>query len=110
MRRSIRGILAALIALTVAGAGSPVLAAPTCQDGTGATIRCGTPGAMPVGWTLPASDRWDRDLAHPPGPLIEQPVRLFSLIFAILALFALLPDFDGWGDGDWDRQEGDEEG
>jgi len=27
------------------------------------------------------------------------------LIVGLFALIALMPEFDGWRDGDWDRQE-----
>jgi hypothetical protein len=32
----------------------------------------------------------------------------FCIIGGLFALIALMPDFDGWRDGDWDGQEGDE--
>jgi hypothetical protein len=37
-------------------AASAAQAAPTCQDRHGGTVRCGTSGAMPVGWTLPVGE------------------------------------------------------
>ena len=64
---------------------------------------------MPVGWSLSDADRWDRDMAHPPGPAIDDPLRLIMLVGAVFALLALMPPFDGWKDGDWDKQEGDGE-
>src|SRR5262249_31538461 len=54
-----------LAALAAAMFSAPqALAAPTCQTARGETIRCGTEGAMPVGWTLSAGER----LARPASP------------------------------------------
>jgi hypothetical protein len=39
-------------------------------------------------------------------------IELFSaacLVGGFFALIALMPDFDGWRDGDWDRQEGEDD-
>jgi hypothetical protein len=99
-----RSILLALIATATLFAASAAMAAPTCQDRNGDTIRCGTEGAMPVGWTLPADQR-SRVLAARPA---EPPPNLLGLglfLVGFFALLALLPDFDG----KWDRQERDEE-
>ncbi len=85
------------------------LAAPTCQDKTGGAIRCGTPGAMPVGWTLPPDQRWERDFYAPSEPTPTEQWSLIAVIGGLFAIIALMPKFDGWGAGDWDRQEGDEE-
>jgi len=82
-------------------------ASPTCQDAHGDSIRCGISGAMPVGWVLPAEMRLKL-----PAPSQIPPQVLFGLICAIggfFALIALMPDFDGWRSGDWDRQQDDEE-
>lgn len=98
MRRS---ILAALTATALLAA--PVAqAAPTCQDRAGVTTRCGAVNAMPVGWSLPADERAPSEGADP-SPL--QWLGLIAAVGGLLALFALLPAFDGW-----DRTEGDEEG
>jgi hypothetical protein len=32
---------------------------------------------------------------------------MFYVVAAIFALIALMPPFDGAGEGDWDEQEGD---
>jgi hypothetical protein len=96
-------LLALIVTATLLVAPSS-MAAPTCQDRSGDTIRCGTEGAMPVGWTLPAEQR-ARVLAARP---VEPPPNLFGLglfLFGFFALLALMPDFDG----KWDRQELDEE-
>ncbi|HEY1707780.1 MAG TPA: hypothetical protein VGG10_05910 [Rhizomicrobium sp.] len=103
MRALIR--LFACLALILAA--TPALAAPTCQDQSGGTIRCGTPGAMPVGWTV---------LEHPPSatpataPDTDDPnaaLKAICIVGMLLALIALMPEFDGRKDEDWDKQERD---
>ena len=99
-----RSTLPALIAIATLFAAPAAMAAPTCQDANGDTIRCGTTGAMPVGWTLPAAQRSQVLAARPAEP----PADLFGLglfLIGFFALLALMPDFDG----QWDRQELDEE-
>jgi hypothetical protein len=91
-------ILALALAAMLTGA-SPAPAAPVCRDGDGGTIRCGTPGAMPVGWTLPPERRAERP-ADPPietAPLFE----LVCIVGGLFALIALMPDFDGRRSADW---------
>jgi hypothetical protein len=83
-------------------------AAPTCQDKDGTTIRCGTANAMPIGWSLPPAEFNQRQAALQSD---TDPKALPNAIFFIallLILFALLPDFDGRNDADWDEQEGDD--
>jgi hypothetical protein len=89
-------IIAALIlAAPVAHAG------PTCQNRDGGTMKCGSPGAMPVGWTL-----------SPPAPSkpmeMGEMVSLVCILCALFGLISAMPDFDGTTPGDWDRQEGDD--
>ncbi len=99
-----RWTLLAQIAIAALLAAPAAMAAPTCQDRTGDTVRCGTEGAMPVGWTLPDEQR-ARVLAARPA---EPPPNLFGLGLFLIGFFALLvlmPDFDG----QWDRQERDED-
>src|ERR1700742_4891088 len=79
-------------------------AAPTCQDPAGNTVRCGTPAAMPVGWTLPDDQR-----PAPHAPPLEELLALACVIGGLFALIALMPDFDGRHAADWDRQEGDDD-
>src|SRR5665213_121774 len=101
---AMRSILLTLIAIATLLAPPSAMAAPTCQDRNGDTIRCETAGAMPVGWTLPAEQRSRVLAARPAGP----PPNLFGLglfLMGFFALLALLPDFDGH----WDRQALDEE-
>lgn len=87
-------ILALLLAAPMA------VAAPTCQDRSGGTIRCGTPGAMPVGWTPSPQQLWDRQLSRTPGPRRSELLSAFGVVGLILALIALLPDADGWREED----------
>jgi hypothetical protein len=77
-------------------------AAPTCLDRHGGTVRCGTSGAMPVGWTLPAGE-----VATAPAdePSAGGMIGLTLFLGGLVALMALLPDFEDR----WDRQAGDEE-
>ena len=80
--------IAAFVVVLTALMAAPAVAAPTCQDRVGDTVRCGTPTAMPVGWTAPA---WDRQSI--PSDKSEE---LKAVVFLLLlfALIALLPDFE----------------
>jgi hypothetical protein len=91
-----------ILALTLLFA-APALAAPTCQNRGGDTVRCGTPGAMPVGWKPSPETLWDREISRPPGPSLRQILGVFCGLGLLFALIALLPDFDGW------REDRDEE-
>lgn len=102
-RATLSGLVCALALL----ASPAARAAPSCLDRHGETVRCGTAGAMPVGWTLPPDQArarlatMDADADLDAGRLIG----LVCVIGGLFALFALLPDFDGG----WDRQESDRE-
>jgi hypothetical protein len=97
-----RGLLLTLALLLV----QPALAAPTCQTGTGDTIKCGTAGAMPVGWTAPEGQR----RLPLPGPAAEELWTAFGMLVLLFSLIALMPKFDGSHDGDWDtRREKNED-
>jgi len=80
-------------------------AAPTCQDRNGDTIRCGTPGAMPVAWSLTPQQLMDRRTSRSIPPSLDQLFGLFCVIGGFFALVLLMPRFDG----DWDEQEGGDE-
>ncbi len=106
-------MLRSILVMAVTGAmfaGPVALAAPTCLDSGGATIRCGTSGAMPVGWTPSPEQVSDRESASSPGPSLSEAVAIIYVIGAIFALIALMPPFDGRDGGDWDEQEGDRRG
>src|ERR1700761_8416899 len=99
-------LLSAFLALLVSAPAT--MAAPTCQDKDGTTTRCGTANAMPVGWSLPPAEFNSRQAAL----RTDEPSRFalpnaLCFIFLLLALFAVLPDFDGRNDADWDEQEDD---
>jgi hypothetical protein len=104
MRRSILAATAAVTLLTAPAA----LAAPTCQDRNGDTIKCGIPGAMPVGWTLSPQQRWERQRSKPADSNMNELLELICIMGVFFALMALLPQFDGWSDGDWHRKGDDE--
>jgi hypothetical protein len=93
-----------LLALAMLAAPA-ALAAPSCLDRQGETVRCGAAGAMPVGWT-PPPDQVRAHLAATDSQLdVRQTLSLICVIGGIFALLALLPDFDAG----WDRQEDDRE-
>jgi hypothetical protein len=86
-----------IAALTIAATllAPPALAAPTCWDTQGRTVRCGTEGALPVGTRLTPEQEAQR-IARLAGP---PPLALAGLVFllgGLFALIALMPDFDGW--------------
>jgi hypothetical protein len=93
----------ALLAAVLLLAAPAVLAAPTCQDRHGLTIRCGTEGAMPVGWSLPFEERTFESHSPTTGQLLH----LLATLGLLFALIALLPEFDGRRGSDWGRQEDD---
>ncbi len=99
-------VLAAAISLFTADA---ALAGPCCVDKNGDPIKCGVPGAMPVGWSLPPRQLLDREMLHPMDANMNELLKAFCAIGLLLALIALLPEFDGTRAGDWDKQEGDDE-
>jgi hypothetical protein len=98
MRHRRLAALATALLLSAPGAS----AAPTCLDDNGLTIRCGVPGARPVGWAPPP----DRPVPRDAPPTLAEAVAMIYLVGAIFALIALMPPFDG-GEGGWDEQEGD---
>lgn len=92
----------------VLSSASAALAAPTCNDALGHTVRCGTPGAMPVGWEPSPEVLAAREPEAPSEFSSTQMFGLVCFIGGLLALFALLPDFEDEKGGGWDRQEDDE--
>jgi hypothetical protein len=81
----------------------PAMAAPTCQDRQGGTIKCGAPSAMPVGWKPSPEQLWEQEISRAPGPGTGKLLGVFCGLALLFALIALLPDFDGW------REDQDEE-
>jgi hypothetical protein len=98
-----RQLILALTSAAILLAAPAAFSAPTCQDRNGDTIRCGTPGAMPVGWTLPAEQRVPK-----PPVSASKLLELAYILGVFFALLALMPEFEHGDEGDWDKQEGDE--
>ncbi|MDR3514121.1 MAG: hypothetical protein P4L73_20995 [Caulobacteraceae bacterium] len=105
MRRMILSLAAAALLLCAPAA----RAAPTCQDRGGVATRCGTPGAMPVGWTAPPDPAGDPPAPGAPEPGLNTILSLVAVVGGLFALIALMPEFDGSRASDWDRQEGDDD-
>ena len=105
-----RRLLCGFIAVILLAAAPDAFAAPTCVDRNGDTVRCATPGAMPVGWKPSPHILWERQLAQANGPGADDIAKVLLGIALFLAMIALLPEFDGSrACGGWDRQEDDDE-
>jgi hypothetical protein len=102
-----RSAVATLFFLALMLSAPAAIAAPTCQDQDGGTIKCGIPGAMPVGWSPSPEHLLEVSRSQPPGTDLANGLEAFYLIALILALIALLPEFDGTHAADWGHQEGD---
>ena len=101
-----------LLTLALAGpilAAAPALGAPTCLNRNGDTIRCGTRGAMPVGWKPTAQFLWDKEISKPAEENLDALAKVLCGLALFFAMIALMPKFDGSRAQDWDRQEGDDE-
>lgn len=103
VRRAHRAVLAGAVALLLA---APAAAAPICLTRAGDPVHCEAKGAMPLGWTLPPEEAARREQAqpHPSGGAILKTVAILALFFALIAL---LPEFDGARDQDWDTKDGE---
>jgi hypothetical protein len=100
--RSIGLVVLMLCLATTAAAG------PTCENPGGDAVRCGSPGAMPLGWTVSAEQRRIHLARLPPDPTPLQLLGLAGLIASLFALIALMPDFEGWEATDRQPEDGDE--
>ena len=92
---------AAILAITLMLSAAPALAAPTCWDREGRVVRCGTPGAGPVGAALtPAQDAARR--ATPTHTLsAREAFSLAAVVGGLFGLIVLMPRFNGrWDDDD----------
>jgi hypothetical protein len=83
---------------------TPALAAPICLNRAGDAVHCEVKGAMPLGWQLPPDEAARREMNQPhvPASTILKVAAGLALFFALIAL---LPEFDGARDQDWDEQE-----
>ena len=89
-----RWIAAVLCALAVEAAPA-AWCAPTCWSAAGETVRCGSPRALPVGARLSAAQEAERR-GRPAGADSRVLLGLAALLGGLVALFALLPDFQRW--------------
>jgi hypothetical protein len=105
-RRPYRRLILALAALPLFA--TAALAAPTCVDRNGDTIRCGTQNAMPVGWTPSPAQLLNRYSANSADSNANNVAKAICLIGLLLTLIALMPEFDGTHGSDWGQQEDDE--
>ena len=77
-----------MLAVALALSAGPALAAPTCWDREGHAVRCGTPGAGPVGAAL-APDQAAARLAIPTYPsFCQRPRRPLRLLPTLTAVFS----------------------
>jgi len=83
---------------------TPALAAPICFTRAGDAVHCEAKGAMPLGWRLPPDEAARREMEQPPVPASAILKAVAGLVL-FLSLIALLPEFDGRRDKDWDAQE-----
>lgn len=98
--RTIAPLLFALLVIA-----TPSLAAPTCKTLQGEVAKCGTQDAMPFGWTPTPEQMRERTEVAPADA--KTVVTAIVWIALLLALIALMPDFQGPNGWDWDRQEDD---
>ena len=97
---SLRALLLALGLLF----STPALPAPICFTRAGDTVHCGAKDAMPVGWRLPPDEAARRELSQP-HPSSRDILKAIAILVLFFALIALMPEFDGARDQDWDAQE-----
>lgn len=83
---------------------TPALPAPICFTRAGDTVRCEAKDAMPVGWRLPPDEAARRELSQP-HPSSRDILEVVAVLVLFFALIALMPEFDGARDQDWDMQE-----
>ena len=83
---------------------TPAWCAPICVTRAGDTVHCEAKGAMPVGWRLPPDEAIRREMQQPHVPASAIWKAVAGLVL-FLSLIALLPEFDGRRDQDWDAPE-----
>ena len=82
----------------------PAVAAPICFTRAGDIVHCEVKGAMPVGWR-PTADAFAHQALEHPQPSTSQILKVVLGLMLFFALIALMPEFDGARDQDWDTQE-----
>jgi hypothetical protein len=83
---------------------TPALAAPICFTRAGDAVHCDAKSAMPVGWRLPPDEAARRQMDQP-RPSASDILKVAAVLVLFFALIALMPEFDGTRDQDWDAQE-----
>jgi hypothetical protein len=83
---------------------TPALPAPICFTRAGDTVHCDSKGAMPLGWRLPPDEAARREM-NQPRPTSRDILKVVAVLVLFFALIALMPEFDGARDQDWDPQE-----
>jgi hypothetical protein len=83
---------------------TPAIAAPICFTRAGDAVHCEAKGAMPVGWRLPPDEAARREM-NQPHPTSGDILKAAAGLALFFALIALMPEFDGARDRDWDTQE-----
>ena len=83
---------------------TPALPAPICLTRAGDAVHCDAKGAMPLGWQLPPDEAARREM-NQPHPRPSDVLKVVAGLVLFFALIALMPEFDGAGDEDWDTQE-----
>jgi hypothetical protein len=97
---SLRALLLALGLLL----STPASPAPICFTRAGDTVHCDAKDAMPIGWRLPPDEAARREM-NQPHPSSSDILKVVAVLVLFFALIALLPEFDGARDQDWDTQE-----
>jgi len=83
---------------------TPAHAAPICFTRAGDTVHCDAKNAMPLGWRLPPDEAMRREM-NQPHPSASSILKAVAGLILFFALIALMPEFDGAHDQDWDAQE-----
>src|SRR5579872_3363221 len=83
---------------------TPGFAAPICFNRAGDPVHCDAQGAMPLGWQLPPEEAARREMNQPHASSADI-LKAFAVLALFFALIALLPEFGGTRDQDWDTQE-----
>jgi hypothetical protein len=95
-----------VFAIALLGAPAAFAGGAWCQNQSGDSVRCRSPGAMPIGWTSTAADHTRPPPAEPvrPGAVLG----LIGAVGGLFALIALMPEFQNRRGG-WDEQQVDAE-